>query len=1196
MKKLASALDPLWYKDAIIYELHVRAFADSNGDGIGDFPGLLSKLDYLQELGVTCIWLLPFFPSPLRDDGYDIANYVDVNPSYGTLSDFKAFLDAAHQRNMQVMIELVINHTSDQHPWFKAARLAPPGSAQRDMYVWSDTDQLYKDARIIFTDTEKSNWTWDETAKAYYWHRFFSHQPDLNFDNPLVIEEVLKAMRFWLDMGVDAMRMDAIPYLLERDGTNCENLAETHAVIKAIRAAIDEGYANRLVLAEANQWPADVRPYFGDGDECHMAFHFPLMPRIYMALRQEDRLPITDIMAQTPPIPDSCQWGLFLRNHDELTLEMVTDDERDYMYFAYSADPRMRVNVGIRRRLAPLVDNNRRRIELLNSLLLSFPGTPILYYGDEIGMGDNIYLGDRNGVRTPMQWTSDRNAGFSRCDPARLYFPVIMDPIYGYQVVNVEAQTSDQSSLLHWTRNMIALRKLFQVFGRGSLTFLNPANRKVLAYLRDMERPDGSHETVLCVANLSRFAQPVSLDLALFSGMQPVEMLGYVSFPTITEEPYSLTLAPYSFLWLELQPTSEVPEMLPEPTIESADTIVEQPVGEIDLLTHGWLGWLSGHGSTLLATALPEWLPRQRWFGAKARAIQSVQTLDWVELNAVPPSADSTHPEKLSAALVFIEVQYATGASDLYQLPLAISLATEGSSVATNSPQSVIATFSSLSGAAVLHDATIREDTRQNLLKLIEQNATLPMSAKNVAVSASVATPHAETPPTTGASVAPVSISAQPGEAATGPRSTAPAPSAAQRMQPRESPSAGNPVPRAGRLDAHISSLLKEHPVQHPASRVGSAEQSNTSILYGNKLILKLFRRLQPGENPDVEIGRFLTEVAHFPHIAPFMGEITMTPAAGEATTTAMLQGLITNEGDGWEWYLDQLGDFFKAVEHVAATQNSEELDRIAREHAKSAIEAAGLLGQRTAEMHLALDTQTQDQAFCAEPFRAAELEQDVRRIEAQLAQVVETLKSKFAGLEDSVADLAAEFLSRRRELLARIRALANLKAAGQRIRIHGDYHLGQVLRTADKASKGAPGIGDFVILDFEGEPARTLAERRQKQSPLKDVAGMLRSFSYAAHSGLDRYTGGAAENPAAAEDAAKLTAWATRWEAAVAGEFLRSYHQHIGAKPDLLPAREQGQILLKAYMLEKALYELLYELNNRPKWVSIPFAGILGL
>ncbi len=558
VKKAGSATDPLWYKDAIIYELHVRAFQDSNGDGIGDFPGLISRLDYLQELGVTCLWLLPFFPSPLKDDGYDIANYVDVNPSYGTLDDFKRFLAAAHQRNMQVLVELVINHTSDQHPWFKAARLAPPGSPERNFYVWSDTDQIYKNVPIIFSDTEKSNWTWDDTAKAYYWHRFFSHQPDLNFDNPTVMEEVLKAMRFWLDLGVDGFRLDAIPYLVERDGTLCESLPETHAIIRRIRATIDAEYTNRFILAEANQWPDKVLPYFGNGDECHMCFHFPLMPRIYMALRQEDRLPITDIIAQTPALPDGCQWGLFLRNHDELTLEMVTDDERDYMYFAYSSDPRMRINSGIRRRLAPLLDNNRHRIELLNSLLFSLPGTPILYYGDEIGMGDNIYLGDRNGVRTPMQWNSDRNAGFSTAVPEKLYFPVIMDPIWGYQAINVESELADQSSLLHWTRNMIALRKLFRVFGRGTIEFLNPENRKVLAYLRHYEDAAlGTDETVLCVANLSRFSQPVSLDLAPFSGRVPVEMLGYVPFPSITNQPYPLTLSPYSFFWLELQPTLE---------------------------------------------------------------------------------------------------------------------------------------------------------------------------------------------------------------------------------------------------------------------------------------------------------------------------------------------------------------------------------------------------------------------------------------------------------------------------------------------------------------------------------------------------------------------------------------------------------------------------------------------------------------
>ena len=516
VKQPGSALDPLWFKDAIIYELHVKAFEDANNDGIGDFQGLLSKLDYLQELGITCIWLLPFFASPLRDDGYDIADYMTVHPSYGTLEDFQTVLHAAHDRGLQVMIELVVNHTSDQHAWFQRARLAPPGSPERDYYVWSDTDEKYKDARIIFTDTEKSNWTWDPIAKAYYWHRFFSHQPDLNYDNPLVLNEVLRVMRFWLDMGVDALRIDAIPYLVERDGTNCENLPETHAVMKKIRAEIDAHYENRIILAEANQWPADVRPYFADGDECHMAFHFPLMPRMYMALRQEDRLPITEIMGQTPPIPDSCQWGLFLRNHDELTLEMVSEDERDYMYLAYSADPRMRINIGIRRRLAPLLDNNRRRIELLNSLLFSFPGTPILYYGDEIGMGDNIYLGDRNGVRTPMQWSADRNAGFSRAVPAKLYSPVVMDPVWGYEAINVEAQQGDSSSLLNWMRNLIALRKLFRVFGRGALKFLNPENRKVIAYVREAE-----DEIVLCVANLSRFAQPAQLDLSEYDGMIP---------------------------------------------------------------------------------------------------------------------------------------------------------------------------------------------------------------------------------------------------------------------------------------------------------------------------------------------------------------------------------------------------------------------------------------------------------------------------------------------------------------------------------------------------------------------------------------------------------------------------------------------------------------------------------------------------
>ena len=543
-----SAWDPQWYKDAVVYELHVKAFFDGNQDGVGDFRGLIEKLDYLQDLGVTCLWLLPFFPSPLRDDGYDVSDYQNIHPSYGTLDDFAQLVKLAHARRMQVVTELVINHTSDQHAWFQRARTAPAGSPWRDFYVWSDNDRKYPDARIIFLDSERSNWSWDTVAQAYYWHRFFHHQPDLNFDNPAVVAEVLRTMDFWLDIGVDGFRLDAIPYLIEREGTICENLPETFDVLRAIRRHLDTRYENRMLLAEANQPPAGVRAYFGDGDACHMAFHFPLMTRLFIGLHLEERRPITDIMNETPELPDNCQWALFLRNHDELTLEMVTDAERDYMYLAYSRDPRARLNLGIRRRLAPLMGNDRRRIELLTSILFSFPGTPIVYYGDEIGMGDDVRLGDRDGVRTPMQWNGDRNAGFSSASPESLYSPVISDPIYGYQAVNVESQRHDHSSLFHWMKNMIGLRKLFTVFGRGTLEFLSPANTRVLAYLRRRHE-----DVVLCVANLSRFAQPVELDLAGLAGHTPVEMLGYTSFPKIGQTPYCLTLAPYGFYWFELQ-------------------------------------------------------------------------------------------------------------------------------------------------------------------------------------------------------------------------------------------------------------------------------------------------------------------------------------------------------------------------------------------------------------------------------------------------------------------------------------------------------------------------------------------------------------------------------------------------------------------------------------------------------------------
>ncbi len=1087
MKKPGSASDPLWYKDAIIYELHVKAFNDSNADGIGDFQGLLQKLDYLQDLGVTCIWLLPFFPSPLRDDGYDIADYLNVNPNYGTMEDFKAFLDAAHERELQVMIELVINHTSDQHPWFQAARNAPPGSPERDFYVWSDTDQKYKDARIIFTDTEKSNWTWDPVAKAYYWHRFFSHQPDLNFENPRVVEEVLKAMRFWLDMGVDGLRLDAIPYLVERDGTNCENLPETHVIIKQIRAAIDAEYADRMMLAEANQWPSDVRPYFGDGDECHMAFHFPVMPRIYMALRQEDRLPITDIMAQTPEIPETCQWGMFLRNHDELTLEMVTSDERDYMYAAYSADPRTRINLGIRRRLAPLMDNNRRRIELLNSLLFSLPGTPIIYYGDEIGMGDNVYLGDRNGVRTPMQWNADRNAGFSRANPQMLYSPVIMDPVWGFQAVNVEAEQNDPSSLLNWMRNMIALRKLFRVFGRGTLRFLNPANRKVLAYLRQY---DG--EQVLCVCNLSRFAQPVDLDLGELAGMTPVEMLGYVEFPAVTRQPYRLTLGAYGFLWLELHGEPE-PAQAP---VSSQEKAMQAP--------GGWDDVFRGAALERLETAiLPEWLPAQRWFGSKSKKITRTRIADRAELEG--------------CAITLVEVSYEDGGAEKYFVPLA--MAREGM-------RGVLAPVKMKSGEAVLFDAFYDDRFCRGLLRLIADSA-----------------------------------------------------------QARGTEGAIEGC--AGRLLPQLRGSSDEE----LAIRRGSAEQSNSSVIFGDKLILKLFRKQHAGPNPDIEIGRFLTERSEFTAIPPFAGSAEYRPAQGEASSLAILQGLVHNEGDGWDWTLEELNRYFENSVHAEYPRGEDgsanlmdgcgqPVSDAVRDHVGAYLEAAATLGRRTAEMHRALANSQSDPAFDPEPLSSAEAQASSAVMREQASRRFEMLKENLSRLPDEAVEAAGVALGRRRQILERISLPARGGDYGERMRIHGDFHLGQVLRAR----------GDFVILDFEGEPGRSLAERRAKASPLKDVAGMLRSFSYAANSALMAY---AARHP---EDFESLDPWSRLWEWAAAAEFLCAYRAAAEGAPFLPADAGDFRRLLETFLLDKALYELEYELNNRPAWVRIPLAGILAI
>ena len=1103
MKPSGSARDPLWYKDAIVYETHVRAFFDANADGIGDFAGLTQKLDYLQELGVTCLWLLPFFPSPLKDDGYDISDYTDVHPSYGTLDDFRTFLSAAHERNLQVMIELVINHTSDQHAWFQSARKAPPGSPERERYVWSDTYRKYSDARIIFTDMEKSNWSWDAEAQAYYWHRFFSHQPDLNFGNPGVLQEVFRVMRFWLDLGVDAMRLDAIPYLVERDGTNCENLPETHALIKQIRRQVDENYANRCLIAEANQWPSDVCQYFGDDDECHMAFHFPLMPRIFMALRHEDRHPITEIMTQTPPIPSGSQWGLFLRNHDELTLEMVTDEERDYMYLAYSSDPRMRLNLGIRRRLAPLVDNNRRRIELLNSLLFSFPGTPFIYYGDEIGMGDNIYIRDRNGVRTPMQWSADRNAGFSRANPSQLYSPVILDPVYNYEAINVENQQNDPSSLLSWMRNMIALRKLFKVFGRGSLEFLEPANRKILAYLRRLD-----DEQILCVANLSRFAQPVELDLSSLAGITPVEMLGYTEFPVIGRHPYSLTLGPYGFYWFELHPSLSPPVHIEEQEVEESVAVACGP---------GWEGFLDDHARHLLESrVLPKFLPLQRWFGGKARTIESVKIQDGALLREEDPPV----------AWLLVEVRYASAGQELYSLPISVTAGSAAEALLENKPQFVLCRATLRGEPAVLCDATIEESWSTELLGLIER-------ARQFGTEAGT-------------------IQAVPAPAFAELRGTDPAAQAPMR---------------------------------------GSVEQSNTSILYGDRIILKLFRRLEPGLNPDLEISQFLARQGPFTWFPKLAGSLEYAVPRNANISLGLLQELVPNQGDAWKRSQEDLQLFYEecagnppdgalADGRSLLELSDEEIPEAVRPILGSQLETGATLGKRTAEMHLVLAASHDDPAFAPEPLTKADLEHLSAVLKEHAGRVLDELKENLPRLSDELVEEAGLVLGQRRRLLERLALLENSAMEATKIRIHGDYHLGQLLCVKN----------DYVIIDFEGEPTRPLEERRAKSPALKDVAGMLRSFSYAAFGALLGYT---ARRP---DDLERLKRWARLWERWISVAFLKAYRR-TAAGASFLPASPIAcERLLETYLLDKALYELRYELNNRPNWLRIPLWGILEL
>ncbi|CAN5723126.1 maltose alpha-D-glucosyltransferase [soil metagenome] len=1051
--------EKIWFKDAVIYELHVRAFSDSSGDGIGDFRGLTEKLPYFEELGITALWLLPFYPSPLRDDGYDIADYYSVNPSYGTLEDFQTFLAEAHKRKLRVITELVINHTSDQHEWFRKARLAPPGSPERDFYVWSDTPRRFEEARIIFKDFETSNWSWDPVAQAYYWHRFYSHQPDLNFDNPAVQDAVAKVCDFWLEMGVDGVRLDAIPYLFEREGTSCENLPETHEYLRTLRHHVDTKFPGRMLLAEANQWPEDATAYFGQGDECHMAFHFPLMPRLFMGIQMEDRFPIIDILEQTPAIPETCQWAIFLRNHDELTLEMVTDEERDYMYRLYAEDPRARINLGIRRRLAPLLNNNRRKIELINSLLLSLPGTPILYYGDEIGMGDNFYLGDRNGVRTPMQWSADRNAGFSRANPQQLFLPVIIDPEFHYEAVNVDVQLQNLSSLFWWMRRILDIRKRHPAFSHGSLEFLRPSNAKVLAYLRKYE-----DETILVVANLSRFSQAVEIDLAGYKGTRAEELFGGGAFAEITEHPTSFTVGPHGFYWLLLKTAQQTPEVVQK--------------GGLDLPAE----WSAELMDSLQNDVLPQYLPTCRWFGQKGRAIRSVKIL-------------STIPDPSDEAMLTLIVQpvFADGVQGLHPLPLYIGKDDAGDITST---AGLVARFGN---GMVLWDALNVPACRKRIGELIAHRETWGHGAGSLTGS------------------------------------------------PRDFPEEilGSPT------------------------RLLSGEQSNTTVAFGDSYLLKFFRQFEEGAHPDAEILRALGE-KEFPHVPKYAGEIRGR-INGDEGVFGLLAHFVKNEGDGWTYALDAISRFFEQV-------LSAEIQEAATPEYKDLAEGTfsrrmQQLGQRTAELHLCLESITDRPEFAPEPFTSLyqrslyqTMRSSLRRTEAEITRLLSTMAP-------DVHELALRWIASTPRILEIYSRMLRTKITASKTRIHGDYHLGQVLNTGN----------DFVILDFEGEPRKTLGERLLKRSPLVDVAGMLRSIDYAVRASLAKQK---------AEDLERLRPWTRQWRTFSSRAFLDGYRTTAADASFLPKTDDEFQLLLKAYLLDKAVYEVGYELNYRPEFVSIPMAA----
>jgi maltose alpha-D-glucosyltransferase/alpha-amylase len=1067
---------PLWYRDAIIYEVHVRAFSDSDGDGIGDFPGLTSRLDYLQQLGVTAIWLLPFYPSPLRDDGYDIADYFDVHPSYGTLDDFTHFLNEAHARDMHVITELVINHTSDQHPWFQRARRAAPDSPERDFYVWSDTDERYSDVRIIFSDTETSNWAWDGEANAYYWHRFFSHQPDLNWDNPLVRQGVMEVLDFWLDMGVDGLRLDAVPYLHEREGTNGENLPETHEELRRLRAHIDSKYGDRMLLAEANQWPEDSVAYFGDGDECHMAFHFPLMPRLYLALERESRLPIIDILEQTPDIPENAQWAIFLRNHDELTLEMVSEEERDLMWRSYAPDRRARLNLGIRRRLAPLLENDRRRIELLVSLLLSLPGTPVIYYGDEIGMGDNVFLADREGVRTPMQWSNDRNAGFSKANPQSLYLPVVVDPQFHYETVNVEAQQANPNSLLWWIRRMIRRRRRHPALGRGDLRFLEPDNSHVLTYLREAD-----DETVLVVANLSRHAQFVELDLGEFAGRHLIELLGNTELPAIGELPYLLTLSPYGVYWFGVQPA----DTAAAPT--TSTIVIEGPLDDIF------------DPDQPLVDDLARFASSQVWFQGRGRRQLSAEVFD-----AIPVPMEETD---LSAWIVLLDIQYVSGHPQRYVMPIGLEFR-----IGLPVPdEAVISAVESGGNSGIVFDGLHDPRLTNALRDAVAEDREM--------------------------------------------------------------------LGRFGSLWGRQSAADHDFGNGDTSSVLRETSDGESFLQYRSDLTLKLFRRVEPGINPDLELRRFLTERTSFEKLSPVYGSIEYV--SGDEFSVGIMQGPLDPEKDAWTIFADlceqYLSDAQAAPPPTPTTAlgwatSTTTLAPNPAQALETALGYATVLGVTTAEFHHALASHSEEPDLRPEAFTALYQRSLYQSLRAQVRQEMSAIRRLVGGAPDHVKTELRELLAGERTLLTELKPIREGAIGGQRIRIHGNYRLDE-LRLID---------GDFYVLDLSGDHTTAMSERRLKASPLRDIAEMLRSFDYLSLAAARDHEGAATPDHAG------------YWYRCVGERFVAVYQEASAGFPALPTSTEDIEALLAGFELTKALREVHWELVNRPDWIPIALPGVL--